>query len=137
MFKSLITVGVIASFAATAAVAEEKTGREEYMNACAGCHGASGKGDGPLADLLKSPPTDLTRLKAEKGEGEFPFEYVLWMVDGRNMIRFHGGEMPVWGDRFMMDAASEEAESEAPEIRELIVRGRVLSLVYYLGSIQQ
>ena len=30
-------------------------GKREYTNSCAVCHGASGKGDGPLASQLKTP----------------------------------------------------------------------------------
>ncbi|MDX1782208.1 MAG: cytochrome c [Thalassovita sp.] len=122
---------------ASTSLAEERTGQEEYMVACAGCHGETGKGDGPVAALMTTKPSDLTKLTSERGDGKFPFEYVLWVVDGRDMIQFHGGDMPVWGDRFMVSARAAEAQSETPESRELVVRGRILSLVYYLGSIQQ
>jgi len=136
MIKSIATAAALAGLIATGASAQEDAGRAEYINACAGCHGASGKGDGPLAGLLNIHTPDLTTLAANN-DGAFPFEYTLWMVDGRKIIRAHGEDMPVWGDRYMASARSMEASSETPESRELIVRGRVLSLVYYLESIQE
>ncbi|MYM55632.1 c-type cytochrome [Thalassovita mangrovi] len=137
MTKSILAAGAILSLLATAGLAEERTGQQEYMIACAGCHGETGKGDGPAAASMTTKPYDLTKLTSEKGGGTFPFEYALWIVDGRDMIKFHGGDMPVWGDRYMVSARASEAESETPESRELVVRGRILSLVYYLGSIQE
>ena len=137
MIKSILTAGAIFGLMATSAAAEERTGQQEYMVACAGCHGEAGKGDGPMAALMTTKPSDLTKLTSQAGDGKFPFEYVLWIVDGRDMIQFHGSDMPVWGDRYMVSARAAEAESETPESRELVVRGRMLSLVYYLGSIQQ
>ena len=109
----------------------DSRGQGEYMIACAGCHGESGKGDGPIAALLKIETPDLTRL-AERNDGEFPFEYTLFMIDRRNVIPVHGDEMPVWGDRFQASATSQRGESA-----EMVARGRILSLVYYLESIQQ
>lgn len=35
-------------------------GREIYKANCAGCHGESGKGDGPGAGVFKPPPRDHT-----------------------------------------------------------------------------
>lgn len=118
--------------AALGAEAQEEIGRNEYMVACAGCHGESGKGNGPLAGLLNIETPDLTTLASAKGGGEFPFQYTLWMVDGRNIIRAHGSEMPIWGDRFQSSATSQRGETA-----EMVARGRMLSLVYYIQSIQQ
>ncbi|MGR3363294.1 MAG: c-type cytochrome [Maritimibacter harenae] len=119
---------------ATGAVAQNTAGEEEFMVACAGCHGESAKGDGPLAGLLKIDTPDLTRM-TERNGGEFPFEYAVWMIDGREMIRMHGStDMPVWGDRFMASAAGSE---KSPIVQELMAHGRILSLVYYLESIQE
>jgi hypothetical protein len=43
-------------------------GRMEYMENCAGCHGADAKGAGPLSAKLKTKPTDLTLL-AKRNHG--------------------------------------------------------------------
>ena len=37
-------------------------GRWDYQNSCASCHGAMGRGDGPMVRYLVTPPSDLSRL---------------------------------------------------------------------------
>ena len=46
-------------------------GADLYSNYCAACHGTDAKGTGPLANLLKSKPADLT-LIAKRNGGQFP-----------------------------------------------------------------
>ncbi|RBI86156.1 cytochrome c [Rhodosalinus halophilus] len=128
-----------AAFAQDGATEESALGRAEYMIACAGCHGESGKGDGPLAGLLDISTPDLTEL-SKRYSGSFPFRNTLLLIDGRNDIRAHGSEMPVWGDRYMSSAeavAMEQFPGMSREVADAITRGRLLSLVYYLESIQQ
>jgi mono/diheme cytochrome c family protein len=108
-------------------------GAREYVIACAGCHGDSGKGDGPIAGLLEIETPDLTRL-AEHAGGTFPYEATLSMIDGRNDIRAHGSQMPVWGDRFFVSAATSDGPD--PVQAELMAKGRMIALVGYLRSIQ-
>ncbi|WP_319824506.1 cytochrome c [Thalassovita sp.] len=131
MKKYVLVTAILASFLGIQSVAAETAGQREYMVACAGCHGESGKGDGPLAGLLKIETPDLTRLAARNG-GKFPFEYTIFMIDRRNLLPIHGEDMPVWGDRFQVDTASERGETA-----EMVARGRLLSLTYYLESIQE
>lgn len=128
---SVCLAAILASLSGVQPVAADATGQGEYMIACAGCHGESGKGDGPLAGLLNIDTPDLTGLAA-RNNGEFPFEYTLFMIDRRNVIPVHGNEMPVWGDRFLASATSQRGETG-----EMVARGRILSLVYYLQSIQE
>ena len=45
-------------------------GKSEYQSSCETCHGADGKGKGPLSTQLKVPPADLTVL-AKKNNGVF------------------------------------------------------------------
>lgn len=137
MKHALATTFALFALTTTGALAEDEAGRNEFMIACAGCHGETAKGDGPLAGLLNIDTPDLTTIAAEKGDGEFPFTYTLWMIDGRNIIRAHGAAMPTWGDRYVASAAIPEAQSETPEARELVAKGRILSLLYYLESIQE
>ncbi|NNE81474.1 MAG: cytochrome c, partial [Silicimonas sp.] len=54
--------------------------------------------------------------------------------DGRQETRGHGYPMPVWGKRFEMQAESEGLGTYGSEA---IVRGRILSIAYYLESIQE
>jgi len=123
----------VAFLASTSVVlAGEKAGRAEYVASCAGCHGETAQGDGPLASMLKVAPPDLTQLAA-RNNGVFPFLNTLMIVDGREGMRAHGSPMPVWGDRFTESALI----SQDPAVAEIIARGRVLSLVEYIESIQQ
>lgn len=120
------------SLAAGVAQAQSSAGEEEYMQACASCHGASGVGDGPLAELMTVPVPDLTQISANN-DGEFPMLEVIQVIDGRTGVRGHGYPMPVWGDRFEAEAVPQAGQYGA----ELLVRGRVLALATYLESIQQ
>jgi mono/diheme cytochrome c family protein len=46
--------------------------RKHYADNCAQCHGNGGKGDGPMAGMLKEPPADLSdsRTMAKLTDGE-------------------------------------------------------------------
>ena len=61
-----------AVFAAAAQAAEDvDVGKAEFQSSCASCHGADGKGKGPVSEQLKVPPPDLTIL-AKNNNGVFP-----------------------------------------------------------------
>ncbi|WP_135505988.1 c-type cytochrome [Roseovarius aestuariivivens] len=129
-FKSLTTCFATMTLCATAAMADD-LGKTEYMNACASCHGASGVGDGPLAELMTVTVPSLTTLSANN-DGTFPMLEVIQTIDGRQGTRGHGYPMPIWGDRFKASAGD-----IGPMAAETIVRGKVLSIAYYLESIQE
>lgn len=109
----------------------EDLGREMYLQYCATCHGADGKGAGPLAELLTTTPSDLTTLSAEN-DGAFPMLEVIHVIDGRTGLRAHGGPMPVYGA--LLDA---EMRNPGPYGAVAVTRGRILSLAYYLESLQE
>lgn len=136
MMKSMLAPIVAALLAAPGAWAQGADGRAEYMSACSACHGESGKGGGPLAGLMEIDMPDLTQLAA-RNDGEFPVAATLRILDGREEVRAHGSDMPVWGDRFLRSARNAAPGTEMPEVAELIARGRMLSIVYYLESIQE
>ena len=103
-------------------------GSESYAFYCAPCHGKDGKGRGPVAPALKTPPADLTRLSARNG-GAFPKDRVrLFVTNGeREAIAAHGtSAMPVWGPTF-----------RALDPSDKIVTVRIYNVVAYLESIQQ
>ena len=106
------------------------SGKLEYQDYCATCHGPAGKGNGPMSELWKKPPADLTQL-SKKNNGQFPFWRVYRTIDGREEVVAHGPRaMPVWGGRFLMQ------EGGAP-LDEHVVLGRILALVYYVESLQE
>ena len=112
-------------------VLADDAGKREYNVACAGCHGESAMGDGPLAGLLNISTPSLLSL-TQGNDGTFPFQAILSTIDGRDGVRAHGSTMPIWGERFQTSATSQRGETA-----DMVARGRILSLVYYLQSIQQ
>jgi mono/diheme cytochrome c family protein len=103
-------------------------GRLSYRIHCATCHGESGRGDGPMAEYLKVPPTDLTRLAVSRNR-RFPRDEVYEAIDGRRAVRGHGpAAMPVWGATF------QDRGRDTPQEQE--VREKVLDLVVYIESVQ-
>lgn len=131
--KSIGLVTLVAAAFLGATAQADETGRTEYLGACSACHGLAGAGDGPLADFLTIEVPSLTGLSAAN-EGVFPMLKVIHTIDGRQSHRGHGNPMPVWGKEFEMQA---DAEGYGPYGGETVVRGRILSIAYYLESIQE
>ena len=123
---------LIAGLSVAAAQADD-LGQETYTQYCATCHGMTGAGDGPLTEIMLEKPSDLRTLTA-RNDGVFPMLEVMHIVDGRTGLRAHGGPMPVYGAVFQAEA---EAANTGFYGSELAVRGRILSVLYYLESIQQ
>lgn len=97
-----------------------------FSTYCVVCHGADGKGTGPLADSLKRRPADLTALAKTNG-GTYPRDMVAKIIDGREGVKGHGGgDMPVWGDAF------ERSQDAGPQA----VKERIEALVEYLATLQ-
>jgi mono/diheme cytochrome c family protein len=84
------------------------TGATLFKHYCAGCHGAEGRGDGPVAPSLKVEVPDLTRITARHG-GQFPTEQIRKIIDGRMTVPPHGPrDMPVWGQAFKAAGGSDK-----------------------------
>jgi len=97
-------------------------GKYWYLNYCASCHGASGKGDGSVAKVLTQKPADLTTLSNSNG-GVFPAARVSETIDGRREVAAHGlREMPVWG--------------RGTRVAPVIVRARIKAIVDYIATLQ-
>jgi len=104
-------------------------GRDAFVRACASCHGADGRGGGPVAAALRSPPPDLTTL-TRRATGRFPRERVIAVLSGDMPEAAHGNkELPVWSERFAprADGASATTPTDA----------RMEAIVDYLASIQR
>jgi cytochrome c len=160
--KSLCGAALLMATAVSAWPQDADKGQAEYMDNCARCHGADGKGAGPLSANLKTKPADLTLL-AKRNHGSFDAAAVYQMIDGRNTRPTHrGAEMPVWGCRHETPAVSlppaaskhhrkipkrvvsalQRRESELDSLLDLpcgseeAVRERILSIVDYLSQLQ-
>ncbi len=93
------------------------------------CHGEGGKGDGPMVEVLRVPPTDLTRLTEAAG-GTFPTDAIYRAIDGREEIVGHGRrQMPVWGLTFQELGRDTSEEKQTEE--------RILDLIFFLRMIQE
>ncbi len=113
-------------------------GKTEYDNNCTVCHGRGGTGGGPMSDLFKVQPPGLSMISKRNG-GVFPVLKVYQIIDGRRGLRGHGNDqMPIWGNRYRVNAEQHLSSTNVPHDvnPEFIVHGRILSLVYYLESIQ-
>lgn len=134
MFRSKLLLGALSlSLAAAAAHAQDTSaGKEEFMVACAVCHGESAKGNGPFSSMMNVEVPGLTGLAAAN-DGEFPYLEVFQIIDGRSGMRAHGSPMPIWGDRFSHPAGPDAG----PYRGEIIARGRIAVLADYLESIQE
>jgi mono/diheme cytochrome c family protein len=102
------------------------SGKDMYTAYCAVCHGTDGKGGGPAASALKTPPTDLTLLSKNNG-GKYPALKVSSAIRGEGALPAHGSkDMPVWGSLFWSMSAGHEGE----------VQQRVANLTNYIESLQ-
>ena len=112
-------------------------GKQEYHDSCAACHGASGKGNGPLAAILKPKVPDLTILQ-KNNHGVFPFARVYEVIDGRREVAAHGPrDMPVWGESFGIEAAESSAGYAVPEELSSFARGRIIACIGYIYGLQE
>ncbi len=103
-------------------------GKSLFRSYCKSCHGPKGEGDGSIADSLSTPPADLTTLAGKNG-GEYPFELVVKIIDGRELVPGHTtkADMPIWGDAF----------SRLGDGGDDGVKQKVEALAHFLGSIQK
>ncbi|MDO6587448.1 c-type cytochrome [Salipiger sp. 1_MG-2023] len=116
--------------------AQLKLGEIEYMANCASCHGPGGMGDGPVAEVLSTQPSDLTQISSQYS-GIYPADEVYRVVSGQNMINPHGSrEMPVWGPRYWQVAADRAASVPHDVDMQAMVHGRITALVQYIESMQ-
>ena len=108
-------------------------GAPYFQSYCASCHGMSGRGDGPAAASLRTPPADLTRIAARRG-GKFPEGEIAQFIDGRFTMAAHGTrEMPAWGAILEIEHRG-QPPGTAPST---YAYGRISELLVYLESIQQ
>jgi mono/diheme cytochrome c family protein len=111
MLKHLLVTAMTAALAVGISYADQPTqkiiipvtktpatsGKQMYANYCAPCHGVDGKGQGPVAPALKTPPPDLTVL-SKFNHGKYPDAHIVEVLRNGADIPSHGSaDMPVWG----------------------------------------
>ena len=102
------------------------SGKDMYNSYCAVCHETDGKGNGPAASAMKTPPTDLTLL-AQKSGGKYPASHVAAVIRGQASTPSHGSQdMPVWGPLFSSISQGHDSQ----------VQQRIGNLVTYIEGLQ-
>lgn len=110
--------------------ADKDAGKQMYLQYCASCHGADGRGNGPVAKQLKIKATDLTLLR-KKEKGIFPLDDVMATIDGRRIVKGHGERnMPVWGEVFL----TENEKKKYPELTSLL---KAKIIAEYVATLQR
>lgn len=132
MRSSAVVLALVLGLAGWTTLAQEHQ-REDYESGaylyrafCASCHGQTGKGDGPVADILPRRPTDLTLMSKRRG-GTFPRAEVLAVLDGTKQVPGHDGTaMPNWHQVFRTTGGGDDR----------VVRRRLEALADHLESLQ-
>jgi len=136
---SMLGLAVSALVVSTgASAAEPSLGQREYQNRCLMCHGATGKGDGWMAQYLINRPPSLTLLK-KNNRNVYPSTMVSEIIIGNKSVNLHGPrEMPVWGDIYRME--KEKAGDKKSHKRladEQAIRAKVSALTDYIAGLQE
>ncbi|MDA7423893.1 c-type cytochrome [Thalassococcus lentus] len=107
-------------------------GQGLFMENCAVCHGANGKGDGELARGMAKAPADLTLIALRNGDS-FPRAKVMSTIDGYAKSDMSGPGMPEFGDLLSGDLVPFDSGDglQTPTPRKLV------ALLEYIESIQQ
>lgn len=131
-------LALIASTSLSTALAQTAVpdpGKQEFMDNCAACHGIDGRGNGPLGELLRKSPPDLTQL-AKKSQGVLPINRLYAVIDGADVPSHGTRDMPVWGREYKIESAQQLREARGQYDSAALVRARVLVLLEYISRIQ-
>jgi mono/diheme cytochrome c family protein len=105
------------------------SGVELFREHCAQCHGADATGNGPMDEVLKIKPTDLTAI-SKRNDGKFPADRIVEVIRYGGNVRGHGSQvMPIWGTVF-------NEEGGRGRVGNAYSRKAVIELKRYLESIQ-
>jgi mono/diheme cytochrome c family protein len=143
--RAVLIVAITFATSAIVRAQDLDNGRTEFLSRCAGCHGADGKGAGPMTSKLKRKPVDLTAL-ARNNNGVFSAGAMAAIIDGRGAVRHRRLEMPIWGCRQGPPPGPQRKAYQPKPIDSLldmpcdpeeVTRRRILEIVEYLRRIQE
>ncbi|MDH4480387.1 MAG: c-type cytochrome [Rhodoferax sp.] len=115
--------------------AKTDMGKREFEANCASCHGMDGRGNGPLGNLLRVGPPDLTQL-AKKNQGILPMNRLYEVIEGGTVAAHGTRDMPIWGREYRIDDAEHLKEARGNYDANALVRARILLLLEYLNRLQ-
>jgi mono/diheme cytochrome c family protein len=132
VFMASIAIGALDA----ACAQQSEVGKEDYLKLCSGCHGVTGKGDGPNAKSLRKPPADLTKL-SQSNNGSFPLVRVYYAMDGKLEVIVHGPrDMPSFFETLKKDIMSRRGDYLSAELVESLARIRMIEVIAYVMSLQ-
>jgi mono/diheme cytochrome c family protein len=73
---------------------EQSEGRKLYLAYCTGCHGVSGKGDGPAGKTLTVKPADHTNTQKM---GHYTDDHLFTVISKGGASVGRSAQMPAWG----------------------------------------
>ncbi len=102
-FTRLASMAALATLLApaTALAGDAAAGKTAYTTNCVSCHGETGKGDGPVGQVLPTPPRDFSvgdfKIDAD-GDGTTGTDADLKAVISKGAAAFDGDQMmAAWG----------------------------------------
>ena len=132
----LIAMGLtVCSSTLLAQPAKSDPGKREFENNCATCHGADGKGNGPMVEFLRRSPPDLTQL-AKNNQGVMPINRMFDVLEGANVPGHGSRDMPIWGREYRIEEAQNLLEARGNYDAAALVRARILTLLEYINRLQ-
>lgn len=133
-----VSVAVGTALYGGAACAQQRPndlGKYEFEVNCAVCHGADGKGNGLMTNLLRKSLPDLTLL-AKKNQGVVPTDRLYEVIEGIGVPSHGSREMPIWGREYRLEDGERYLEGRGSYDAQALVRARILLLIDYINRIQ-
>ena len=90
----LLLVSLAALHSQFSTAGEQSEGKKLYQTYCTGCHGASGKGDGPAGKTLPVKPADHTNGKKMS---QYSDEHLANVISKGGASVGKSPQMPAWG----------------------------------------
>jgi len=128
MKRHLLLISLLAMGSSLEAQSE---GQSLFMENCASCHGVTGRGDGPAATGLGTPPADLTQIAARR-DGIWPMLEVMSIIDGYSRSTLPREDMPIF-DNFL---EGDMIEVDTGNGLKSTMPTNLIAMVNYLETLQ-